>query len=78
MVECLVNNLSNQEGTCLNDEINQRKIDKYIRFFNYDSNQNDQLSKQRWEGFKEPIFQYVLPGFQFVGGGAQIVGAGGM
>lgn len=33
-------------------------------------------TKQFWEGVKEPIFQYVVPGLQLVGGGAQIVGAG--
>ena len=33
-------------------------------------------TKQFWEGIKEPIFQYVMPGLQLVGGGAQIVGAG--
>ncbi|MDS7943009.1 VENN motif pre-toxin domain-containing protein [Acinetobacter sp. V110_1] len=37
---------------------------------------NEIETKQFWEGVKEPIFQYVLPGLQLVGGGVQIVGAG--
>jgi hypothetical protein len=35
-------------------------------------------TKQFWEGVKEPIFQYVMPGLQLAGGGAQIAVATGI